>query len=146
MTMRASALLIGSALGFMAIVSTAGAQDYGPPPGPGYYGPPPEEVIVRPPHNYAPERSAIGAPIENVAISREVRIGDLDLRTHWGARELRNRISYTATTLCNRLNAMYPITADGSGDCYRDAMRDAMAQAHQAISVARGGDGYDDEY
>jgi UrcA family protein len=67
-------------------------------------------------------------------------IGDLDLRTGWGVRELRNRISFTATTLCNRLNAMYPVSADGTNDrdCYRNAMRDAMAQAHDAIRAARG--------
>lgn len=134
--------LIGTAIGLALITSSAGAQDYPPPQG-RYYGAPGEEVIVTAPP-YVQRRSAIGAPIEDVSMSREVVIGDLDLRTGWGVRELRSRISYTATTLCNRLNAMYPVSADNSSDsdCYRNAMRDAMAQAHDAIRAARGYGGY----
>jgi UrcA family protein len=136
-------LLIGTAIGLLLIASSAGAQDYPPPPDAPYYGTPNEEVIVRAPP-YVQHRSAIGAPIEDVAVSREVVIGDLDLRTGWGVHELRSRISFTATTLCNRLNAMYPVSADNSSDrdCYRNAMRDAMAQAHDAIRAARGYGGY----
>ena len=132
-------LLIGTAIGLALIASSAGAQDYPPPPQEPYYGTPSEEVIVTAPP-YVQKRSAIGAPIEDVSMSREVVIGDLDLRTGWGVREMRNRISYTARTLCNRLNVMYPVSADGTSDsdCYRNAMHDAWAQAHDAIRAARG--------
>ena len=38
---------------------------------PGYYGPPPEEVIIEAPRYYHPQqRSSIGAPIEDVAMSQ----------------------------------------------------------------------------
>ena len=106
----------------------------------------PEEVIVTPPP-YVTHRSAIGAPIIDVSMSRPVRIDDLDLRTGWGVRELRSRISFTATTLCQQLNAMYPVTYDGGSDqwprnhdCYRDAFARGMAQADGAIRAARGYD------
>lgn len=144
MWVRAKAMALGGALGLTLIASSsAGAQEYGP--GPGYYGPP-EEVIVTPPP-YARQRSAIGAPIIDASLSRQVRFDDLDLRTPWGARELRDRVSFTARTLCNQLNEMYPVSYDGGTDewptnheCYRDAFERGMEQAHNAIVNARGGE------
>ncbi|HTW36631.1 MAG TPA: UrcA family protein [Rhizomicrobium sp.] len=145
MWVRAKAMALGGALGLVLAASSAGAQDYGPPPAPGYYGPP-EEVIVTPPP-YARQRSAIGAPIIDASLSRQVRIDDLDLRTGWGVRALRSRVSFTASTLCQQLNAMYPVTYDGGSDqwprnheCYRDAFERGMAQADRAIRAARGYD------
>jgi UrcA family protein len=139
---RARAVVIGGALGLLLVASSAGAQEYGPYPG--YYSAPPEEVIVRPPP-YARQRSAIGAPIINASLSRPVRIDDLDLRTGWGVRRLRDRVRFTARTLCNQLDEMYPATYDGGSDqwpgdheCYRNAYDQAMAQADQAIRAARG--------
>jgi UrcA family protein len=138
MRIRAKAMALGGALGLALIASSsAGAQEYGQP-APGYYGPP-EEVIVTPPP-YVRQRSAIGAPIIDASLSRPVRMDDLDLRTDWGARELRSRISYTARTLCRQLDTMYPVSYDGgtSQDCYRDAFAGGMEQAHGAIRAARG--------
>lgn len=137
MRIRAKAMALGGALGLALIASAAGAQEYGSS-APGNYGPP-EEVIITPPP-YVHQRSAIGAPIIDASLSRPVRVDDLDLRTGWGARELRNRISFTARTLCRQLDAMYPASYDGgtSQDCYRDAFASGMEQAHGAIRAARG--------
>ncbi len=142
MRIRARAMALGGTLGLMVIASSAGAQEYGPP-APGSYGPP-QEVIVTPPP-YVHQRSAIGAPIIDASLSRPVRIDDLDLRTDWGVRELRSRISFTATTLCRQLDMMYPVSYDGGSDqwprnheCYRDAFARGMEQAHGAIRAARG--------
>ena len=66
-----------------------------------------------------------------------MRFDDLDLRTDWGARELRHRIEYTARVMCQRLDAMYPIKADNSPPCYRTAVEGAMYQADTAINQAR---------
>ena len=96
----------------------------------------PENVIVHAPP-YRAERSVIGAPIEDVAISREVRFDDLDLSTHYGARELRNRVRETAQGLCNRLNVAYPAPTSDSPPCYQTALKDAMYQADRAIYDAR---------
>jgi UrcA family protein len=121
-----------------AFASAAPAQEYGyDDTGPGYYDPPPEEVIIEAPRYHHPERSTIGAPIEDVAMSRTVRFDDLDLRTPWGARALRDRISYTARTLCNRMDFMYPVSTSDSPPCYRTAYEDGMAQADAAIAQAR---------
>ncbi|HUO91274.1 MAG TPA: UrcA family protein [Rhizomicrobium sp.] len=140
---RAHAMVIGGALGLLLVASSAGAQEYGPY-GRGYYSAPPEEVIVRPPP-YARQRSEIGAPIVDVSMSRPVRIDDLDLRTRWGVRSLRNRVSFAARSLCNQLDAMYPASYDEAGadwptdtQCYRDAYSRAMDQADGAIRAARG--------
>jgi UrcA family protein len=130
-------------LGFTASAASAQEYTYSYRTGPGYYGPPPEEVIIEAPRYRAPQRSTIGAPIEDVAMSRTIRFDDLDLRTPWGARALRNRIAYTARTLCNRMDFIYPISTSDSPPCYRTAFEDGMAQADAAIAQARG---YASEY
>ena len=132
-----------AALGIALAASSSKAQ--------GYYGPydndgqnyrgPTEQIYVYGPRRPR-ERSEIGAPIEDVAISRPVRFDDLDLRTEWGADELRERILYTARNLCRQLDSTYPTsfypTTSDSPPCYKTALADAMAQADEAIGNARG--------
>jgi UrcA family protein len=134
------ALLATAAAAFGFAVSAAPAQEYtySYSTAPGYYGPPPEEVIIEAPRYHAPQRSTIGAPIEDVAMSRTIRFDDLDLRTPWGAHALRDRIAYTARTLCNRMDFVYPVSTSDSPPCYRTAYEDGMAQADAAIAQARG--------
>jgi UrcA family protein len=98
---------------------------------------PTEEVIVRAPPYHGPQRSEIGAPIEDVSLSREVRFDDLDLRSTSGQDTLRDRIRQTALSLCQEIENRYPVTADGSPPCYRTAFDDAMDQAESAIQNAR---------
>ena len=133
-------LLAASAFGLALAVSSANAQDYNPnyapPPGYGPASGPPEEITVYGPRRHE-QRGDLGAPIQDVAISQAVRFDDLDLRTEWGARELRHRIEYTARVMCQRLDTMYPIKADDSPPCYRTAVDQAMYQADSAISQAR---------
>ena len=136
MHVRATAMALGTAMGLALVAISAGAQDYDSSA--------PEEVIVTPPP-HAPTRSIIGAPIIEVSMSQPVHFGDLDLRTSDGVHELRNRVSFAATTLCRRLSAMYPVSYDGTGDewprdsnCYRDAVARAMVQADAAVRAARG--------
>jgi UrcA family protein len=127
--------------------SSAFAQEYGPypPPPRSAYGAPPERVIViAPRRHYSNERSDIGAPIENVALSRQVGFSDLDLSTPWGARKLRERVRYTAHALCQRLDAQYPVNAPGEANdafgsthCYRDAVDDGLNQADAVIAQAQ---------
>ena len=117
----------------LAIAPPASAQQYDD--GPAYSGPT-EEVIVQAPRHH-PQRSVIGAPIEDVAISREVRFDDLDLRTSSGAHRLRERVRETARALCQRLDVAYPIATEDSPPCYQSALRDAMYQADGAIHAAR---------
>jgi len=95
-----------------------------------------EEVEVLAPRYHA-RRSAIGAEIRDVSLSRGVRFDDLDLRTAWGARELRSRIRYTASTLCQKLEMRFPVTAEDSPPCFQTAVARAMDEADEAISNAR---------
>jgi len=134
-------ILIGALLGGCALFATAAsAEDYGRTyyRDTGYYGAP-EEVEVIAPRYYAP-RSAIGAPIENVSLSREVRFDDLDLETRAGARILRDRVRTQAHMLCRQLDTMYPASAENDSlwRCEQRAAGDAMAQADAAIGHARG--------
>ena len=77
-------------------------------------------------------RSSIGAPIEWVSTERRIDTSDLDLSTPWGAHELRMRVEKAAQTACFELDTFHPVTADDSPDCYKAAVRDALAQAEDA--------------
>ena len=133
---RRLALLAGAVCGFAFVCAPANAQQYSRYGEPVSYGSPADEQIevIAPRHR---ERSAIGADIRDVAMSREVRFDDLDLRTARGARELRARIRYTASNLCTKLNVRYPVSADNSPPCFATAVRNAMLEADDAISDAR---------
>jgi UrcA family protein len=122
--------LLASAIGF-ALTGAASAQEYV------YHdGAPPEEVTIYAPHYRAPERSTIGAPIENVAISETVRFNDLDLNSAWGINRLDERIRAKAESLCHRID-IGRVPVDDPQDCYRDAVADAHAQVDAIIQQAR---------
>jgi UrcA family protein len=95
-----------------------------------------DEVIVQAPRHYR-ETSPIGAPIEDVSISRVVRYDDLDLRSRWGADELRSRVNAAASSACDEMDTMHPIATSDSPPCYSTAVRDGMDQANYAIDRAR---------
>ena len=96
------------------------AQDYNP------FTDNSERIIVTAPR--APvTRSRLGGPIVDVSLSRTVRIDDLDLNTSDGMDRLRSRVSFTARTLCDRLDRFYPIATDDSPPCFRTAVREAFA-------------------
>ena len=124
--------ILGAAALSLALGSQpASAQDYRATS----YGPTEEVIVHAPPP--ARERSAIGAPIVDVALSGDVRYDDLDLTTRWGARVLQRRVSSAARDLCRRLDVRYPVATADSPPCYRTAYEDAMAQADDAIARAR---------
>jgi UrcA family protein len=124
--MRTASLLAAATA--LAIAAPAAAQPFAGPT---------EEVIVHAPPYQGQQRSEIGAPIDDVSLSREVHFDDLDLRTSWGQDTLRDRVRRTAMSLCQDLENRYPVTADGSPPCFRTAYDDAMGQAETAIRNAR---------
>jgi UrcA family protein len=76
------------------------------------------------------ERSANGAPIELVRVSRIVQIGDLDLSTADGVRELHSRVERAAYDACSQLDSMPGmIPQDSDSDCQHDAVARAMDNA-----------------
>jgi UrcA family protein len=139
MTHSLKILLLAGAFGACAMSLPANAQTYGG--GDGYYAQAPEEVIIRAPRYHAPQRSTIGAPIRDVAISEPVRFDDLDLNSDHDVRRLESRVRERAGNLCRRLDVTHPITvSDGGPSCYREAVADAMDQVDAAIDQARGYD------
>ena len=133
---RRLSLLAVTACGFGLMGTSVNAQEYTRYGEPVSFGHPADEEIEVIAPRYHP-RSAIGADIRDVAISREVRFDDLDLRTAWGAHQLRARVRYAASDLCMKLNVRYPVSADNSPPCYSMAVRNAMYDADEAISDAR---------
>lgn len=120
-----AAVVTAATLG-LAAATSASAQDYGD-----------EEIQVTAPRHHTTTTDIPGTPIRDVAMSRQVRFDDLDLRTRHGARILRSRIRSTAQTLCRQLEFMHPVATSDSPPCYRMAVHDAMIQVNDAIASAR---------
>lgn len=95
-----------------------------------------DEVLVTAPR--ARVGGEYGAPIREVAMSREVSFADLDLTTANGTYALEARIRQTARTMCRQLDVMHPVRADNGPPCYETAVEGAMIQAEAAIADARG--------
>jgi len=85
------------------------------------------------------ERSEIGAPIDQLSISRGVRVDDLNLASRMGARELRERVRQTAWQLCNRHDVDASFVTTNPQSCYSAAVTDAMNQVDAAIAQQRRG-------
>jgi UrcA family protein len=84
-----------------------------------------------------PMRTAYGAPIGDVSALGVVGRSDLDLRTEHGAKELRARVKRAAQATCTDIDEIYPISADGSPNCYETALSSGMESARIAIQNAR---------
>ena len=142
-------LLAAGACGLVMAVSSASAQDYGSTPSdengayasapagaPNVAGPEGMNVTVAvPPYRY-PWPNKIGAPVENVSISRPVRYDDLDLRSPDGVDTLKARIKMTARMECRDLDESYPVSLTDNPTCFMDAVDDAMYRADMVIRVA----------
>ncbi len=132
MAIHAKAKFLVPAAGMVALMALAipaAAQDYG-------YGNTETVIVNAPP--FVEERGHLGGEIRTVSLSHEVRFDDLDLRTYWGAHELRNRIRFTARQECEQLDRFYPVEASTNmHPCYRTAVERAMVDADTAIRDAR---------
>jgi UrcA family protein len=142
--------LLATAFGF-GLAASASAQEYDRDGNQLAYhdnSVPLDEITITAPR-HRPERSAIGAPIEDVALSEAVRYDDLDLTTDRGIHRLHERISDTARQLCRRLDETHPIAVSDSPPCYRTAMENAAPMAIAAIDRANAqaqNGSYDDRY
>jgi UrcA family protein len=132
-------LMAATALTLILAVTPAGAQEEYDDDG-AYTGEAAtvsdDEVLVTAPR--ARVRGEYGAPIRDVALSREVSFADLDLTTDEGAMILETRIRQTARNLCRQLDVMHPVKADNSPPCYQTAVDGAMIEATAVINDARG--------
>ncbi len=82
-------------------------------------------------------RSTIGAPIEELTLSRKVSFSDLDLTSSAGASELEKRVNETAKDLCAELDKLRPLEPATGRDCVKKTSEPALAQAHAAITAAQ---------
>lgn len=137
MGQRLMLLLSAGALGLALSAPAAAARSDRGTGTPSYDNGANETVQVTAPRLPEQRYTFDGTPIENVSLSQPVFYKGLDLRTHEGARLLRQRIRHTAFNLCLRLNFEYPISTPDSPPCYRTALQNAMPRADRAIREAR---------
>ena len=126
-TLRKSAAIGVAAVLGLAFAAPVIAQDDGY--GYGYgYGNDGSDVTVR--ASPRGERDpATGAPLDYVSVTRTVSYRDLDLRTGYGVRTLRDRIERAAFDACNDIEMHYVPVNDDMRACIRAATREAMYQA-----------------
>jgi UrcA family protein len=101
-------------------------------PGPDQVTSSPEVVIVTPAHP-GPERSAIGAPIEDVSLSASVRTDGLNLQSPADMLAFQDRVRQTARRLCDRLQFRYPIGVPDEYRCVRKALENTSDQMDAVI-------------
>ncbi|MGE0740139.1 MAG: UrcA family protein [Hyphomonadaceae bacterium] len=127
MTRLASALCAVSALALFATPALAQSYD--------------NEIVVGPPNvqRETTGRSASGARIETLSLTRVVSARDLNLRYDADVRELHRRIRDTAVSMCNEIDrSSNGLTITSDRQCVREAVRDAMVQADAMVYYARG--------
>ena len=100
-----------------------------------------EEVIVVAPRLVKREtlgRTATGADVERITLTRRVSYSDLDLTRHADVLELESRVSNMAETACAQLADLFPLDTDDpqNADCVRHAKASALAQVDAAAKAA----------
>lgn len=100
-----------------------------------------EEVIVVAPRMVRREtlgRTANGADVERITLTRRVSYSDLDLSRHADVLELENRVNTMAVTACGQLEELFPLSTDerDNAECIRHAKASAMAQVESAAAAA----------
>jgi UrcA family protein len=94
-----------------------------------------ESVIVTAPDFHA-ERNNLGLP-GKMTLRREVSYSDLDLRTHDGARALRQRADVALHEVCDQLRDAYPVKEQPMEHCYTNGYKQTMLNVDKAINDAR---------
>lgn len=120
--------MVTAVAGFGLLPSTAGAAE--------------SEITVIAPytvHRQVEGRSATGAEIETVSLSRTVSYADLDLTQPLAFRELESRINRVARQACSDLKRMYPdgaISSPNSADttCISNAVKGGMDRANLIVA------------
>lgn len=82
-------------------------------------------------------RSAIGAPIDRVTLTRRVSYADLDLTTYAGAMKLEKRVHTAARAACAQLDDLYPLEERRAPACIGRTVAAASRQVKAAIARAQ---------
>jgi UrcA family protein len=123
-------LLMMAAIAFTAANGTAMAQQKDAAPG--------VKIQTGDVHRTVVGRSAIGAPIEILELSRRVDYTDLDLTRTSGVVELQRRVRDTAAAACDELDSQDPLDMSDTDviSCVRETTAGAMKQAKAVIAAA----------
>ena len=96
-----------------------------------------DEITVMAPRGIVREkvgRSALGAPIEEISLTRRVSFADLDLHRRADVNELERRVKLTAKAACDQLTRLYPLDQSPSDrDCKADAVKGGMQQVEMLV-------------
>lgn len=95
------------------------------------------EVTVRGVREEPAGQTVHGAPIVIATMEQRVSFADVSLTTDSGVKVLQTRIRDAARSICDTLEAKYPISAPGGKDCYKTAVDKAMGDAQKAIDAAK---------
>jgi UrcA family protein len=99
-----------------------------------------EEIVVQAPIvRRQVGRTAIGAKIEVIELSRRVSYADLDLNRPADVTELKTRIETTAKESCEQLSDMFPSNPSDRNElrrCTNQAVDGAEEQVQAAIAAA----------
>jgi UrcA family protein len=81
-------------------------------------------------------RTAGGAQLEIISLTRHVSYADLDLAMYAHVLELEKRVNEMAQTACEQLAALYPLAETETPECVRQAAEGAMTQVRQVAAAA----------
>jgi UrcA family protein len=95
------------------------------------------EVTVRGVREEPAGHTAHGVPIIIATQEQRVSFADISLTTDSGVKVLETRVRDAARSICDSLEAKYPVAAAGEKDCYKTAVESAMVDAHKAIDAAK---------
>jgi UrcA family protein len=133
LTSKLKLATIAASVGIIVAVSAASAQDYDR----NGTSDTTETIRVYAPHALRVERQPHNGPVEKISLSRSVRYDDLDLRTRFGAHELRVRVGRAAADICSQLSDINRVPEQPGTSCYQSARQDALLRANAAIRDAR---------
>jgi len=122
-------LLIGAVIGSVWLSAVAGAQEL-------------QEITVsakRMVTTTVTGRSASGVPIVAVALSYHLSTAGLDLHSHTGYEELKNRVSDAALEACKQIGRQYPDATPGDDEWARVAARKAMGNVDRLLHSSPAG-------
>jgi UrcA family protein len=133
LTSKLKVAALAASVGAIVASTAASAQDYDR----GGASDTTETIRVYAPRALRVERQPQNGPVEKISMSRSVRYDDLDLRTRFGAHELRMRVDKAAADICSQLSDINRVPEQPGTSCYQSARQDALLRANAAIRDAR---------
>lgn len=81
-------------------------------------------------------RTAVGAKVELISLTRHVVYTDLNLARHADVMTLEQRVNDVAKEACEQLAQMYPLSDPNTPNCVEQALRSAKGQIDEVVAAA----------